>query len=135
MISEPWYGGYYDDPYTPAYYGAGYYEDPYYTSAYDNDLLRQAVAAGYYQGLMDGQYARERGWDDSYYYDPYAYDGRYYDAYSTSIAERRRCMSEGYELGYRDAMMDRDAAYYYDDAPVAVDLVSLALGDMMRIGV
>lgn len=135
VISEPWYGGYYDDPYTPAYYSPDYYGTPYYTSGYDNDILRQAVAAGYYQGLQDGMYARQRGWDDSNYYDPYAYDGRYYDTYSTSIAERRRCMSDGYELGYRDAMMDRDAAYYYDDAPVAVDLVSLALGDVMRLGV
>lgn len=138
VISEPWYGGYYDDPSTPAYSPAyvGYYDSPYIGTGYDSELLRQAVAAGYSQGLQDGMYARQRGWDDSYYYDPYAYDGRYYDAYSTSIAERRRCMSEGYELGYRDAMMDRDRQeYYYGNNAGYVDLVSLALGDVMRVGI
>jgi hypothetical protein len=60
------------------------------------------------------------------------------------MAERRRCMSEGYELGYRDAMMDRDNDYYYggyddgyydNDMAGYVDLVSLALGDVLRVGI
>jgi hypothetical protein len=181
VISQPWYGTY-DDPYYPPYnqvnynnYGYNdrqydYYGSPYINSRYDpvlmsvtgngyvDDLVKQAVAAGYYQGLQDGIYARENGYDESYYNDPYAYDGRYYDAYSTSLAERRRCMSEGYELGYRDAMAERDAEYgyqqayygddsYYEDDPyyrdgnggdglgIYGDLISLALGSVLRVGV
>src|SRR5690606_38570410 len=73
------------------------------TNGYVSDLLGQAVAAGYQQGVRDGQLAMSYGYADQGYYDPYAYNGVVYDTYSSSMAERRRWMSEGYEMGYRDA--------------------------------
>ena len=71
---------------------------------------------------------------EDYYYDPYAVNTSYYDSYSLNVAENRRIFSEGYEAGYRDAMMARqDEEYdpYYDSQP---DLVSLLIGNVLGGG-
>lgn len=97
--------------YVPAYYG-----DPYYPvepagvnvsvsfgSGFDRQLSDQLLATGYYQGYNDGLYAATAGYSGTYY-DPYVYEAASYDPYSYSIGENRRCLSDGYQLGYEDAM-------------------------------
>jgi len=105
------------------------------SGTYLNELLGRAVASGYQQGLADGLYARKQGWNDQYYRDPYSYENNNY-AYgscSTSLAENRQLLSSGYELGYRDALNERDAGYYQEGSQ-GVDLVSLLLSNVLRVG-
>jgi hypothetical protein len=129
---------YYDDTYSnygydPVYFGGLPYADvvDIYSNNYSGELIRRAIAAGYYQGLLEGRSARNLGWGDQYYYDPYAYQESIYDPYSVSIGENRRYFSEGYELGYRDALADvgySNAGYgdiAYADYGNDIDLVSL----------
>jgi len=83
---------------------------------------------------MDAQYAREYGYgEESYYdpyYDPYAYSDTSYVSYSLNAAENRRIFSEGYEAGYQDAMMARNDDYYpYEDSQP--DLVGLLIGNVL----
>lgn len=131
--------GYYND-------GYGYYEDPYgyggggglgdiigqlTGNSFLGELLSGFLVQGYDQGYLMGQVARDGGYgDEDYYYDPYAVNTSYYDSYSLNIAESRRIFSEGYEAGYRDAMMAREDEYmpYYDSQP---DLISLLAGNLL----
>ena len=132
--------GYYDN-------GNGYYEDPYgygngggglgdvigqlTGNSFLGELLSGFLVQGYDQGYTMGQLARDNGYDDeNYYYDPYAVNASYYDTYSINLAENRRIFSEGYEAGYRDAMMSREDDYmpYYDSQP---DLISLLAGNLL----
>ena len=57
--------------------------------------------------------------------------GDNYSMCSVSLGERRRLMAEGYELGYRDAMLQQQADYGYQETPAYFDLVSLALGNVL----
>lgn len=135
---EPAY--YYDSypavAYSPVYsntypqYGAPY-DDAFYGDGYTRELVRQGVATGYCQGFIDGQNARRYGVSD--YYDPYGYDGDPFDNYSVSFSERQRLLSEGYEMGYRDAMDDRDV-YGIDDYGASPDLVNVMLGNVLLTG-
>lgn len=139
--------------YTGNYYQPAYYNDAAYyggndfggtgfeplivglvdqfSGGYVSDLLARTLATGYYEGLRDGMYARQRGIYDDYYTEPYAYAGDNYSMCSVSLGERRRLMAEGYELGYRDAMLQQQADYGYQETPAYFDLVSLALGNVL----
>jgi hypothetical protein len=93
-------------------------------------ILGQVLAQGYLQGALEGRAAREDGYADDGFYDPYVSEEGIYDPFSTSIGENRRLMSEGYELGYQDALEGREQ---FDPEEVGnVDLVSLLLGNVFR---
>ncbi len=104
------------------------------SSSFLNDLVSQTLASGYNQGMMDGEYAQEQGWGEDYYNDPYAYDAGVYNGSSVSLAERRQLLSQGYELGYRDAMNERNAGYY-EEASQDFDLTTLLLDNVLRVGI
>ncbi len=100
-----------------------------YSGGIAGELIQRELGTGYYQGLLEGQQARKRGWGDRYYSDPYVYEQAIYDPYSTSIGDSRRHFSEGYEMGYEDALSGRDD---FDLAGGGeVDLVSLLLGNVL----
>lgn len=145
VYASPMYTGNY---YQPAYYNdAGYYVgndlggtgfEPLivglvdqFSGGYVSDLLARTLATGYYEGLQDGMYAQQRGIYDDYYTEPYSYAGNNYSMCSVSLGERRRLMAEGYELGYRDAMLQQQTDYDYQETPAYFDLVSLALGNVL----
>lgn len=130
-------GGYYTSQpswiYSPATYDATPFSDtPYssmiYADPYTRDITRQALASGYSQGFIDGQNAASYGYDD--YSSPYGYAPTVYSGYSTSLAERQQYLSEGYEIGYRDAMENKDS-YGLDEGGGNLDLVSALLGSVM----
>jgi len=102
-----------------------------YSAGLAGELIQRALGAGYYQGLLEGQQARRRGWGDRYFYDPYVYEQAIYDPYSTSIGDSRRYFSEGYEMGYRDALRGRDEFGIARRGDV--DLVSLLLGSVLSL--
>ncbi|MEO6334591.1 MAG: hypothetical protein ABIO91_06360 [Pyrinomonadaceae bacterium] len=134
-----------------AYYGYDQYADnelpyeafggslPYndvrdiYAGGIAGELIQRALGTGYYQGLLEGQAARKRGWGDQYYSDPYVYDQAIYDPYSTSIGDSRRYFSEGYEMGYDDALGGRDEFDLAGGGGGGVDLVSLLLGNVLSL--
>jgi hypothetical protein len=137
------YGSYYDrsfgsydgsiSNYSP-YYGGHVlfdYEQGPYSGDYTDELVRRAYNSGYEQGYMAGQAARYNGYSGSAYEDPYFFenDGYGYGAYSISMNRQRRCLSEGYERGYLDAL-DRNDEY---DSQFGgdVDLVSLMLSSVL----
>lgn len=142
---DPYYG--YPTPlsydYEPfAYYTEAGYPDPFiddgdYCSLggghFENALpgtFTQLLASGYDQGYSDGLYARRKNYGDRYYYDPYVYEDSGYDPYSYSLGENRRCLSEGYQLGYRDALYGSDQYEPLEDGNV--DLVSLLMGNVLQ---
>lgn len=146
--SNAGYGDRYDTGYYPAYYGDGYGSNNMVLdilgslpvadlvteltgNSFVGQLLTGFLTQGYDQGYLAGQYARENGYyDEDDYYDPYSYSGASYDAYSVNLAENRRIFSEGYEAGYRDAMLSRRDDYepYYDSKP---DLIGLLIGNTL----
>ena len=145
------YSPYYvnDYVYTPVYYGG----EPYYGDYFANDLglpylstsssvggfvgelFGDLVAYGYNQGYRDAMYARSRGYNTRYYddpYDPYVYveedvvfEDVGYNPYSC-FGLNRRYVSEGYELGYRDAIYGETEYDPYDDGS-NIDLVSVMI--------
>lgn len=132
-----------------AYYGYDQYADngvpydavqdglPYndvlsiYSGGLAGEFIQRALGTGYYQGLLEGQLARQRGWGDRYYSDPYLYEQAIYDPYSSSLGDCRRYFSEGYEMGYEDALRGRDDFDLADGGDV--DLVSLLLGNVLSL--
>jgi hypothetical protein len=102
-----------------------------YSGGIAGELIQRALGTGYYQGLLEGQAARKRGWGDRYYSDPYLYEQAIYDPYSSSIGDCRRYFSEGYEMGYDDALRGRDEFDLADGGDV--DLVSLLLSNVMSL--
>jgi hypothetical protein len=148
---------YYDYSYSNSpYYGGGY---PYYSDFYANDfplvyvtnsygsygsygrrgflsrLFGQLLASGYDDGYQRGLYARSNGYGDRYYYDPYVYQDTSHDPYpySYSVGENRRCLSEGYQLGYQDALYGNSQYDPYARGGNA-DLVSLLIGGVLNRG-
>lgn len=138
---------YYDDPYnySPSYYNGDYYSDDLTSPLFGDSSVGQFVsrllggllANGYDQGFLAGQYARSNGYGNRGYYDPYdpyvynnvSFDNIDYNPYS-SLGERNRYLSEGYELGYRDGLRDgAQNASYYDRGNS--DLVSLFVGSFL----
>lgn len=116
-----------------AFDGALPYNDVHsiYSGGLAGELIQRALGTGYYQGLLEGQLARKRGWGDRYYSDPYLYEQAIYDPYSSSIGDCRRYFSEGYEMGYDDALRGRDEYALADGGDV--DLVSLLLGNVASL--
>ena len=151
---QPYYTFGYEPTYAyyepAAYYGYDQYADygvpydyigypsfPYndmvtlYEGGLGAELIQRALSTGYYQGLMEGQLARQRGWDyEQYYSDPYLYDQTMYDPYSSSIGDCRRHFSEGYEMGYADGYRNHDEFYVAQGGDI--DLVSVLVGDAIN---
>ena len=104
-------------------------------------LFTELIAYGYNQGYSDALYARSAGYQTRYIsdpYDPYVYVDEYqgfedvgYDPYSC-IGENRRYLSEGYELGYRDALYGQtDYDPYYENGNV--DLISALITTALSV--
>jgi hypothetical protein len=115
-------------------YGSLPYDDmvAIYSGGLASELIQRALGVGYYQGLLEGRLARERGWGDDYYYDPYLYEQAMYDPYSSSIGDCRRYFSEGYEMGYQDAIAGRDE-FELVERGGDIDLVSMLLGGVVSL--
>jgi hypothetical protein len=103
-----------------------------YSGGFAGEFIQRALGTGYYQGLLEGQRAREEGWGDEYYNDPYLYEQALYDPYSSSMGNCRRYMSEGYEMGFQDALAGRDE-FDLADTGGDIDLVSLLLGSVLSL--
>jgi hypothetical protein len=152
---DPYYttAGYYDpyNTYSTRPYAAAYYSpivtDPYLvrsdlpveyllssdpTDGFTRDTLSRLLAVGYEQGFNDGLMARRTAVRNRSYYDPYAYQEDVYDPYSVSLGENRRCLSEGYELGYQDALRN-DRIAYANVQNAEVDLVSALIGTVSQV--
>ena len=100
-------------------------------------LIGSFLSQGYDQGLMAGQNARQYGYSNAQYNDPYTYQNGAYDPYSVSIGENRRYLSEGYEQGYRDGYEqgNRDARYgnesYNQTNAGSSDLIGVLLNSVL----
>jgi len=152
--SEPYYTFGYAPNYAyyepAAYYGydqyayndvpsdyVGYPAFPYndmvtlYSGGLAAELIQRSLSTGYYQGLLEGQMARRRGWNDEYYNDPYLYEQTMYDPYSSSMGDCRRYFSEGYEMGYADGLRNQDEFYVARGGDI--DLVSLLIGSAISL--
>ena len=136
----------YSPGYASGYYGQDYY-DPYGpsplfgTQLYGGglkssllniglSLLQGFLGQGYQQGLYQGEYVRDYyGRPVNTYYGPYAVtEPVYYSPIVSSFADQRQLFEEGYRLGYRDAMLDRDP-YGTGYGVGNVDLVSAYLAN------
>jgi hypothetical protein len=129
-VSQNVYGG---DPYSPSIYSPEYpyavLSDSPYNSGFEREMWGQLIAAGYNQGYQDGLAARQANVNS--YHDPYSYGNVMYDPYSYSLGENRRMLSEGYELGYRDAL---NGAVDIDPYQTSnVDLVSALIGTALEV--
>ncbi len=94
--------------------------------------LSQVLAQGYLQGLSAGDTARGYDSDERYYNDPYQTDGGYFDQGSSTIAENRRLLSEGYALGYQDALNGRGQSD--QSSAGGLDLVNILLSNVLNLG-
>lgn len=94
--------------------------------------LSQVLAQGYLQGLSSGETARRNNYGDRYYNDPYVTDAGIYDQGSSTIAGNRRLLSEGYALGYQDALNGR--GQLDNGSGRGLDLVSVLLSDLFKLG-
>ena len=103
--------------------------EQYTGGGFASQLIGNFLAQGYDQGFLAGRDARRNRIDDNNYNDPYAYEGGLYDPYSATLGENRRTLSEGYELGYRDALSGRND--YDPQSEGNVDLVSLLLNNVL----
>lgn len=106
-----------------------------YTGGFATQMLQQALNYGYERGFLAGQAARYQGVDDDdYYYDPYSYETAGYDGgYSLCLGQNRQYLSDGYELGYMDALNGRNE---YDPQPNGeVDLVGTLLNGVLGSGI
>ncbi len=151
---SPQYAGYNDQPYYQGYtsYNDPYgYSDPYnYNDPYLNEVLPvqymagntlggdmfrqlfgQLLAIGYDQGFQDGAAASTIRESERAFYDPYAYDNDSYDPYSVSLGDNRRLLSQGYELGYHDAL--DDVSSYDEIQHGEVDLLSVLIGTVSQL--
>ncbi len=135
------------------YTHAPQYTDPYYSGNGDNrmfsnysdsgfgggfvqQIFGNLLAQGYDQGYVQGLNARRAGYGDRYYYDPYDYGDNGYVSYSNTLSENRRCLSDGYELGYNDALYNQRAmsgSQDYDPYQnTNADLVSVLIGSVLQ---
>lgn len=94
-----------------------------------SSLIGGFLTQGYDQGFLAGQYARRNGLDEDDYYDPYVYEDGMYDPYSVTLGQNRQLLSEGYDLGYQDALSGQSDYDPIDDGNV--DLVSLLLNNVL----
>ena len=144
---SPSYGGYYPTSYSmrtsyvqPVYDYSGYdvplvntmpMQDLFGPSygGYSSGTLREVLAQGYEQGYQAGWYARENQLRDHYLANGYRAEDDYYDPYSYSIGENRRCFSEGYAIGYQDALNGRNETI--SQYTGGTDLLSLLLSNVI----
>jgi hypothetical protein len=139
-------GGYYSTSYTETVYAQPYYDYSGYQAplvnylpvqdlfgpsygGYASDTLREVLAQGYEQGYQAGWYARENQLRNDYLTENYVINDDYIDPYSYSIGENRRCFTEGYNIGYQDAMNGRQE--YISQHAGNTDLVSLLLSNVI----
>jgi hypothetical protein len=104
-------------------------------------FFSELVAYGYNQGYQDALYARTHGYNTRYYadpYDPYVYveeevvfEDVGYNPYSC-FGLNRRYVSEGYALGYRDALHGGVEYDPYDNG-TNVDLVSVLISTVVTL--
>jgi len=137
----------YDYSYSPDVFGAGIglpvIGDTSPIGGFVGRLFSQLLAFGYNQGYRDALYTQSQRQRVRYFndpYDPYAYvpdntvevyEDVGYDPYSC-LGENRRYLSEGYELGYRDALYGTtNYDPYYDNGNV--DLVSALIGSSLPL--
>jgi hypothetical protein len=139
------YGGYY-----PSYQAVEYIQPVYDYNGYDVALVdtlpmydmfgpsyggyssvtyREVLAQGYEQGYQAGWYAREAQLQNDWANSGFRWNDDYVDPYSYSIGENRRCFSEGYTLGYQDAVAGRQD--YISNYSGGTDLVSLLLSNVI----
>jgi len=129
----PQYGGY--SPYSGGLLGAsplGGLLGQGGGGSYITQALSQVLAQGYLQGMLAGQNARQGGYGDRYYNDPYNTAASSYCPYSTSMDQNRQLLSEGYNLGFQDALSGRNP--YQPQSYGKADLVSLLLSNVLRAG-
>lgn len=142
---------YYSQSYYPSYNDA-YYGDADYGSSFGSDLLgggnsfssglfsivgqllSRMLGQGYLQGQNDGEYARFNDLGNDAYYNPYAADQTYSASYAASLDQQRSLLRQGYELGYQDALRDRDpfGANNFGGNFGGLDIVSSFLGNGLR---
>jgi hypothetical protein len=103
-------------------FGPGY-------GGYSSVTYREVLTQGYEQGFQAGWYARENQLQNQWYESGYTLNSDYVDPYAYSIGENRRCFSEGYSLGYQDALAGRQD--YYSNYSGDTDLVSLLLSNVI----
>jgi len=151
--SQPQYYPNYGIPYAENYQPVGYYdESPYQNiggllgsipfaqilhqftgSSFASEILSNILAQGYNEGFLSGQFAKQNGYGEESYYDPYAFEDEYqnavYDPYSLAMGENRQTLSQGYELGYQDALNGQTE--YDPHTEGNVDLVSLLLNNVL----
>jgi len=127
----------YNDSIVPGYvYGDSYDQLPIgsllgrYNGGSLTDLLRQALSIGYDRGYVDGQNARYYNAADEYYYDPYAYPDRQFSLESVNYDPYNSYLSQGYNLGYQDAMYGENQYDPYNGG--SADLVSLVLNSVLN---
>ncbi|MEP7074613.1 MAG: hypothetical protein ABI878_02295 [Acidobacteriota bacterium] len=131
--SAPDYYSEYSDGYAyPEEFPIGYFTEPDAGNFYTASMYRDLLAYGYQEGYEDGLYARENRRYHVSYEDPFAFDDTVYDPYSYSLGENRRCLGEGYQLGYQDALAGGDYAPISHDSNV--DLVSVLIGNALQLG-
>ncbi len=139
---EPSYGGYgYDDQYS--------YDQPGFDSGsilsslpiaeiieqytgeneFVSGLIGSFLTQGYDQGIVAGQNARQYGYTEAQYNNPYTYENGVCDPYSASVGDNRRYLSEGYEQGYRDALAGN--SNYEDGNSTGSDLVGVLLNSVL----
>lgn len=120
--------GYSDQYYSPVLFS---YPTSLNDNEYIDELTRRAFNAGYEKGFLAGQAARNYGYRDADYENPYFYEdtGYGYGAYSISLNRERRLLSEGYDRGYQDAL-NRDNLYDAQNGG-DVDLVSLLISSAL----
>ncbi len=94
-----------------------------------SELIANFLAQGYDQGYVAGQSARRNRSGDRFFSDPYVTEDGIFDPYSSSMGENRQILSEGYELGYQDAL--QGGSDYDPQDGGNVDLVSLLLQNVL----
>ena len=127
------------DLHPDAYYNDAFpyeiFSDSDYDNSYSRSLSSRLVAYGYEQGYYEGLAAGRAGYGTRYFDDPYVYEPTYYSAegsdsysyipHSYSLGENRLFLSNGYQLGYMDALHGGNG---YDDYEGGnTDLVSALL--------
>ena len=135
----------YENSYSSDYYagdsGLPYLSGSSSIGGFVGRLFSQLITFGYNQGYRDAQYARTQGRRVRFYedpYDPYVYTPQDitfedvgYDPYSCS-GENRRYLSEGYQLGYRDALYGTTQYDPYADGG-NLDLISALIGSSLSL--
>lgn len=116
QLRMPVHYNYGNDPYffTPSIYRYSRDGRVYETNQYGADLLRQAVNAGYGQGIRAGQADRQDHWASNYQ-GSYAYqDANYgYGGFYVDQSDYNAYFREGFRRGYEDGYNSRSAYGQY----------------------